>query len=1006
MERSTSRPTQAKAFRERARLEADRYGPDPWIFVRELLQNSRDAGATRVAFAIHEGDGTERVTCLDDGEGMSFEHARRYLFSLYASSKENDRSQAGKFGVGFWSILRFEPTSITIRSRTHRGEAWGIRLDGSLEHATHVQPLERPGTEITVERKGGDGRLEHRVYDAVWQNGRYLHPRGAPDEFLVLTVGNRSANAEFTLGAPSAAFRRGSVRGVVGLGPAPRVELFSRGLRVRSAACLEDLITPTGRHTSRMRVQFPELPGGLAPQALLESDQLEVMLSRSDARDNRALARLVRLAQRELERLIDRQLAHARPQAWWRHAYEWMRSRLRESLVLRTALGAAAGALCALVIAWIAWGRGPTSALPGGATDESARVAVSGRPPSGPQPYRDLGTRYRGPKVDVLAPDSAEPIELQYRPGHHPLYFASLTMARLARDGSPIHEAVLERLEPYLPAGSCDDDCLQVVVPIATEGKATRIPVPTGTRIVRGSVELDGTPITLHASPNGHPTVVLGEVKRGLLSYQAVHAPDPGPRRAPGNSAHLPSELEAFARGLRPQTTQARVETLVATVEQLVRYDRSDDVARRHTAARAAGQGFLTRTLEIGGGDCDVQNSLLVALLQAAGVEARLAIGYLGKAGGTLPFLHAWAEYRDEDGRWSVADASARATTDFVAVAVPPAASGRPYREVAPQTPESEAAVVGPFEAPADEQDPEPPSRSAMPDAESRSDSPRLEHEVAMPREEPAPSTFVGSARAFFDQWPWLVRAVPALLLGFAFWTLVGGRTRRAIKLDAGGDLSRLLQGVLQQPGAFSHMSALFHRPLVPLVGPSPDSRSSSHAISLNKARELASLGRLYRTRERPPIAVRAAATGAAVLDDRSTEGHTVADALGAVDLDRWSRLLAVASTEPTIESLNARQRAQGEDWAARISRDVPGGLAVLDLGPLGTRLRGVHGTRVVLIDDRLPWLTDVRRLAQTSPSAAAFTALDHLVEHLDLPPDRRARLLADAARAALEEQA
>ena len=94
------------------------------------------------------------------------------------------------------------------------------------------------------------------------------------------------------------------------------MELFSRGLRVRSAACLEDLLSPAGRHSSWMRVQFPELPGGLAPQALLESPDLEVMLSRSDARDTRALGRLVRLAQRELERLIERQLAAARPLPW------------------------------------------------------------------------------------------------------------------------------------------------------------------------------------------------------------------------------------------------------------------------------------------------------------------------------------------------------------------------------------------------------------------------------------------------------------------------------------------------------------------------------------------------------------------------------------------------------------------------------------------------------------------------------------------------------------------
>ena len=123
---------------------------------------------------------------------------------------------------------------------------------------------------------------------------------------------------------------------MVGLGPAPRVELFSRGLRVRSAACLEDLVAPAGRHTSRMRVQFPELPGGLAPQALLESDELVLMLSRSDARDNRALRRLVRLAQRELERLIDRQLAQARPMSWWRRAWELIAARLRASLLWRT----------------------------------------------------------------------------------------------------------------------------------------------------------------------------------------------------------------------------------------------------------------------------------------------------------------------------------------------------------------------------------------------------------------------------------------------------------------------------------------------------------------------------------------------------------------------------------------------------------------------------------------------------------------------------------------------
>jgi hypothetical protein len=93
----------AAAFLARARQEADRYGPDPWVCIRELLQNARDAGATQVVFEVETGPDGSRLVCRDDGEGMSFEDARRYLFTLYASSKTGARGQAGRFGVGFWS---------------------------------------------------------------------------------------------------------------------------------------------------------------------------------------------------------------------------------------------------------------------------------------------------------------------------------------------------------------------------------------------------------------------------------------------------------------------------------------------------------------------------------------------------------------------------------------------------------------------------------------------------------------------------------------------------------------------------------------------------------------------------------------------------------------------------------------------------------------------------------------------------------------------------------------
>ena len=46
------------SFLERALQEAGRYGSDPWVFIRELIQNARDAGAGRITFTTEEGGGT------------------------------------------------------------------------------------------------------------------------------------------------------------------------------------------------------------------------------------------------------------------------------------------------------------------------------------------------------------------------------------------------------------------------------------------------------------------------------------------------------------------------------------------------------------------------------------------------------------------------------------------------------------------------------------------------------------------------------------------------------------------------------------------------------------------------------------------------------------------------------------------------------------------------------------------------------------------------------------
>jgi len=994
----------SRAFRERARLEADRYGPDPWIFVRELLQNSRDAGANHVAFTVGErpadeaelaaspsgaGMRIEWVACQDDGEGMTFEHARRYLFALYASSKEDRKNQAGKFGVGFWSILRFEPRSILIRSRPRNGEAWAVRLDGSLERAEHMEPPTRPGTEIILERSRGDGRLEHRIYDAVWQSARYLHRRDAQEQPLPVTINGRSANAEFALEAPSASFRRHSVRGVVGLGRAPRVELFCRGLRVRSAACLEDLVAPAGRHTARIRVQFPELPAGLAPQALLESDALEVLLSRSDARDGRALARLVKLAQRELERLVERQLAFARPSPWYQRVVERARSRLRESLAWRTALGSGVGALAALALSLWLWD--DPGEEPAVVSEAKALLVVAGAVEAvgGSQTYEDLGRRYRGPRVDVLSEQAAEPVDLGYQPGGQRLHFAALAFTQLLDDGAPDHEVEARAAGPYR-AVACERDCVTVSLPIRGRG-AVRLPVPTGHRVVQGSLALDGQPVALLATEDGHAVVDLGDGATGRLRYQTTPAADPEPAPKTHTVARMPAWLARQAHDLRHLGINERMGTLLGFVKKNVAYDRSEEMSRLHAEAMDDGQGFIERTLALGKGDCDVQNGLLVALLQAADVPARLAVGYLGVDGKALPWLHAWVEYRDERGHWHIADASERSLPQ--AGSTTGGASERPPAVEAGTRPPPAEPVVASTTGSPPAVEPEPPQ--AQPEPVPVVAAAKVDDEEPSP-EATAPLASTENASAPPTWRPWLWPSLALTLLLGAVITLAGGRTRRAFKLDHSADLSRLLQGVLQQPGAFGAMSALLYRPLVPLVG--------DGAISLQRARELAAKGRLYRTQGRPPLAMRASRAGTAVLDTQSPEGRTVADALGAIDLDRWDARLVASRTTPLLDEVNALLRRRREGWSLRAAPEVSGRVAVLDLDTLRARMPGLRGSRVVIVDVECSWLLEAEARYAHAPRAAVFAVLDQVADQLDLPEDRRASLLSEGARAALLE--
>jgi transglutaminase-like putative cysteine protease len=805
-------------FLEHARHEALRYGSDPWIFVRELLQNARDAGARTVALTAEERGGLARIVCSDDGRGMGFEHARRYLFALYASSKDGDRRSAGRFGVGFWSILRFEPMRIVVRSWPRKGPAWEVELDGGLTRVVRRRPAARrqPGTEIVLERpagepsSAGEGQsLARKLREAAWLNARFLRRRDHPREPLVVRVNGEPVMAKLDLPAPSARFRKGRLQGVVGLGREARVELFAHGLRVRSAAAVEDLLSP-GSAAGAGHVGFAAVGDAVMPQVILDADGLEPMLARSDVRETRELRRLVALAQAEVRKLVQHQMEAVRPSGLGRHAAAFAVVGILAAAALGGAwLGrrheapapvAAAAPVVAPqpVVPPEAVVPPPAAPTAGASLAEasledlgaSALPEVAGPPIA----YRDLGPLYHGPRADTM-PARSVPLALLYAPPEAPLRFAALLLDRPFEPPPPIADA------GSYDGPRCAKGCVDVALMIVDGPGALRLPIPSGHRLDTASVQLEGETLDVRASAAGEPLVALKAPVRGIVRYRTGPWTPGRPEEAP-RSVELPQPLAMVAERLRQQPPVARAGAAMAWVQQHVAYSTAPEIVERHRAATAAGQGVLESALAIGAGDCDIQNGVLAVLLRGAGVPARLAVGYVGSGGLASTPLHAWVEVREGAGPWRIVDAS----------------------------------------------------------------------------EAPAPP--VASAAASLPQVPfrWLISSLAAACLG---GLVLASRLRpwRAFRLAPEHGLVPLLRGALQRPEAFRGVPEIFERRLVPTIG--RRRLSLGEAWDLAEARRLflstphstfarraAARGAVVLDASRPEARVVADALGAVDLDE------------------------------------------------------------------------------------------------------------------------------------------
>jgi molecular chaperone HtpG len=139
---------------------------DPLVFYRELIQNAIDAGSNRIDVSL-EYDGEEVIIRLeDDGEGMDENVIDNFLLVLFRSTKEEDFTKIGKFGIGFVSVFALRPSGVRVFT-SKSGESWRIDFPSYKRYEKYRLSSLRDGTLIEIKKK-----IKQKAFDKLVTESR------------------------------------------------------------------------------------------------------------------------------------------------------------------------------------------------------------------------------------------------------------------------------------------------------------------------------------------------------------------------------------------------------------------------------------------------------------------------------------------------------------------------------------------------------------------------------------------------------------------------------------------------------------------------------------------------------------------------------------------------------------------------------------------------------------------------------------------------------------------
>jgi hypothetical protein len=634
------------------------YGKDPWFFIRELAQNSRDAGAAFIRVNIGYTSAKEEVLVFeDDGCGMSYDHAVSYLFRLYASSKSNEKYAAGLFGIGFWTVLRFNPKTVIIESWNNK-EQWGVKVDVGVELTTTRTDahLKHKGTRVTLIRTSRETSSQEfwkKTRTALVRYCSYLRRNTRKAEPLPVYFSGENITGEMKLPGPvSMRFNTNLVEGAVGLGPRPRVHLYARGLPVWKGTSLEELshTPPTPSAVKKQHQQEIGMGKGLAPVFLLNGNRLEVNISRKRVIDNRNLQKVHKTAEKALAQMVEAAADSISPRGWLQQIWDIIKR--KSAFIFGTFTKVLLLSLLVIipleVILLRSLYKAPQEEIP------RAYITLQAS-----QRY------YSGASVRVT--DPCGPLDLIYNP---PLdtWFKLFTADKYHISSGFLQTFDRKEEIPFISL-HCSQDGISVELNTREQGKIF-LPQPVGYK-----VELDS--ITLNRVSMGHAgyypggEVIVSIPSGGTIRYRCcpvrsreITALSAAQQKKltelpPGLS--FPFSIEKELQDSRQWDIAKKLETALRLTTDLLKYDDSLKTAKRYARSPIQGDWFRKVT-SIGAGDCDILNGVAALFLRKMGIPAQLVVGFVGKKGKLLPGLHAWTEYFDKNNRgrrWNIIDASA-----------------------------------------------------------------------------------------------------------------------------------------------------------------------------------------------------------------------------------------------------------------------------------------------------------------------------------------------------------